>query len=55
MSDDLSTKLLAAPTGAGKTDVAMLTILRTIDLHRNADGSDIAASIHRADFKIIYV
>jgi hypothetical protein len=33
----------------------MLTILRTIDLHRNLGGTDIAATIRRADFKIIYV
>jgi hypothetical protein len=30
--------LLCAPTGAGKTNVAMLTILREIGLHRNEDG-----------------
>ena len=31
--------LICAPTGAGKTNVAMLTMLREIGLHRKADGS----------------
>ena len=31
--------LLCAPTGAGKTNVAMLTILQQIALHRNTDGT----------------
>jgi pre-mRNA-splicing helicase BRR2 len=42
--------LLCAPTGAGKTNVAMLTILREIGLHRNEDGS-----INKDAFKIVYV
>ncbi len=43
--------LLCAPTGAGKTNVAMLTMLREIGLHRNAaDGS-----INKDAFKIVYV
>lgn len=46
---------LTAPTGAGKTDVAMLSILRTVDLHRRPGGTDIAATIRHTDFKIIYV
>ncbi|GAA5859336.1 hypothetical protein JCM8547_001990 [Rhodosporidiobolus lusitaniae] len=43
--------LLCAPTGAGKTNVAMLTILNELAKHRNpADGSfDFSA------FKIVYV
>ncbi|EOD12464.1 hypothetical protein EMIHUDRAFT_422149 [Emiliania huxleyi CCMP1516] len=42
--------LLCAPTGAGKTNVAMLTLLHEIGLHRQPDGSfDLDA------FKIVYV
>ncbi|KAJ3182114.1 DEIH-box ATPase [Irineochytrium annulatum] len=42
--------LLCAPTGAGKTNCAMLTILREIGKHRNDDGSiDVDA------FKIVYI
>ena len=44
-----------APTGAGKTDVAMLSILRTVDLHRKLGGSDVAATVQHDKFKIIYV
>ncbi|KAG8829512.1 hypothetical protein FRC17_006484 [Serendipita sp. 399] len=47
--------LICAPTGAGKTDVAMLTILRTIDQHRSGSVIDIASSINRNEFKVIYV
>ncbi|KIK95504.1 hypothetical protein PAXRUDRAFT_11409 [Paxillus rubicundulus Ve08.2h10] len=49
--------LVCAPTGAGKTDVAMLTILRVLDQHRStiAPGSHVRASIDRDGFKIIYV
>ncbi|KAH0840053.1 hypothetical protein J3R83DRAFT_1020 [Lanmaoa asiatica] len=41
----------------GKTDVAMLTILRVLDQHRSiiAPGSPLRASINRDSFKIIYV
>nr|KAG5691791.1 hypothetical protein BaRGS_003187 [Batillaria attramentaria] len=42
--------LLCAPTGAGKTNVALLCILREIGKHVNADGT-----INVDDFKIIYV
>ncbi|MCL7022186.1 hypothetical protein MKW94_029915 [Papaver nudicaule] len=42
--------LLCAPTGAGKTNVAMLTILQQIALHRNADGS-----FDNSKYKIVYV
>ncbi|KAF8265108.1 Sec63-domain-containing protein [Lactarius quietus] len=38
----------------GKTDVAMLTILRVLDQHRGHSNS-LPASIRRDDFKIIYV
>ena len=42
--------LVCAPTGAGKTNVAMLSMLHEIGLHRLPDGS-----IDTAAFKIIYV
>ena len=42
--------LLCAPTGAGKTNVAMLTILHEIGLHRKPDGT-----IDTSAFKIVYV
>ncbi|KAI8820753.1 Sec63 Brl domain-containing protein [Fimicolochytrium jonesii] len=41
--------LVCAPTGAGKTDIAMLTILRTLAQFRE-DGY-----LRKNDFKIIYV
>ncbi|ESK97545.1 activating signal cointegrator 1 complex subunit 3 [Moniliophthora roreri MCA 2997] len=49
--------LVCAPTGAGKTDVAMLTILRVLDQHRVSPSSftDVGDSIDRDAFKIIYV
>lgn len=43
--------LVCAPTGAGKTDVAMLTVLRALLQHMNPDGKTIALD----DFKIVYV
>ena len=42
--------LLCAPTGAGKTNSAMLCILHEIGLHRKDDGS-----IDTSAFKIVYV
>lgn len=42
--------LLCAPTGAGKTNVAMLTILQQIALNRNEDGS-----FNNSNYKIVYV
>ena len=42
--------LLCAPTGAGKTNVALLCMLREIGKHVNSDGT-----INTDDFKIIYV
>lgn len=42
--------LLCAPTGAGKTNVALLCMMREIGKHINADGT-----IEADDFKIIYV
>ncbi|KDQ64892.1 hypothetical protein JAAARDRAFT_241277 [Jaapia argillacea MUCL 33604] len=48
--------LICAPTGAGKTDVAMLTILRVLDQHRNKHSSaPVGSTIDRNSFKIIYV
>ncbi|KAH9647072.1 DExH-box ATP-dependent RNA helicase DExH12 [Citrus sinensis] len=42
--------LLCAPTGAGKTNVAVLTILEQLSLNKNNDGS-----FNRSNYKIIYV
>ncbi|CAH0730140.1 unnamed protein product, partial [Brenthis ino] len=42
--------LVCAPTGAGKTNVALLCALRELGRHVNADGS-----VNAHDFKIIYV
>ncbi|GJJ07269.1 hypothetical protein Clacol_001469 [Clathrus columnatus] len=52
--------LICAPTGAGKTDVAMLTVLRVIDQHLSSPNakhtpSQLSTSIKKDDFKIIYV
>lgn len=48
--------LVCAPTGAGKTDVAMMTILRVLDQHRpKNEDENIRATIDRDSFKIIYV
>uniref|UniRef100_A0A6Q2XZW2 U5 small nuclear ribonucleoprotein 200 kDa helicase n=1 Tax=Esox lucius TaxID=8010 RepID=A0A6Q2XZW2_ESOLU len=42
--------LVCAPTGAGKTNVALMAMLREIGKHINLDGT-----INLDDFKIIYV
>ncbi|CAK9298582.1 unnamed protein product [Gordionus sp. m RMFG-2023] len=42
--------LLCAPTGAGKTNVALLAMLREVGKHINPDGS-----INADEFKVIYV
>ncbi|KAL9306847.1 putative RNA helicase [Arabidopsis thaliana] len=42
--------LLCAPTGAGKTNVAMLTILQQLEMNRNTDGT-----YNHGDYKIVYV
>ncbi|KAJ0247227.1 Sec63 domain-containing protein [Hirschfeldia incana] len=42
--------LLCAPTGAGKTNVAMLTILHQIQVNRNVDGT-----INHGNYKVVYV
>ncbi|PNH38017.1 hypothetical protein VD0004_g8789 [Verticillium dahliae] len=43
--------LICAPTGSGKTNVAMLTILRELGKHRNAQTGDIDLD----SFKIVYI
>ena len=43
--------LLCAPTGSGKTNVAMLTILREIGKNRNPETGEISLD----EFKIIYI
>ncbi|XP_002165482.2 U5 small nuclear ribonucleoprotein 200 kDa helicase isoform X1 [Hydra vulgaris] len=42
--------LLCAPTGAGKTNVALMAILREIGKHINLDGT-----INTSEFKVIYI
>ena len=42
--------LICAPTGAGKTNIAMLAILKTIRDHCKPDGT-----IDKNDFKVIYI
>ena len=49
--NDDGNMLICAPTGSGKTNVAMLAILREIRKHRNPDTGEIALD----DFKIIYI
>lgn len=48
--DEDENLLLCAPTGAGKTNVALLCMMREIGKHINADGT-----INADDFKIIYI
>lgn len=51
--------LVCAPTGAGKTDVAIMAILRVLLQHLHPSAANGAApgphSIRRDDFKIVYV
>ena len=42
--------LMCAPTGAGKTNVAMLSVMHELGMHRKPDGS-----IDLKAFKIVYV
>lgn len=42
--------LICAPTGAGKTNVALLTMMRELGKHINPDGT-----IRADEFKIIYI
>lgn len=48
--DEDGNLLLCAPTGAGKTNVALLCMMREIGKHINADGT-----INADEFKIIYI
>jgi hypothetical protein len=41
---------MCAPTGAGKTNVAMLCVLHALGKHRRADGS-----IDKNAFKVVYI
>lgn len=49
--NDDGNMLVCAPTGSGKTNVAMLTILREIGRHRNSQTGEILLD----DFKIVYI
>ncbi|KAI9878001.1 MAG: DEIH-box ATPase [Pleopsidium flavum] len=49
--NDDSNMLICAPTGSGKTNVAMLTILREIGKYRNPETGEIMLD----DFKIVYI
>lgn len=49
--EDDGNMLICAPTGSGKTNVAMLTILREIGKHRNPQTGE----INLDEFKIIYI
>ena len=40
--------LICAPTGSGKTNIAMLAVLREIKLHRNPEGG-----IKKEEFKVM--
>ena len=42
--------LVCAPTGAGKTNIAMIAVLREVSQHIGDDGA-----IQKDDFKIVYV
>lgn len=49
--DEDGNMLICAPTGSGKTNVAMLTILREIGKNRNPETGEIMLD----DFKIVYI
>ena len=49
--NDDGNMLICAPTGSGKTNVAMLAILREIGKHRNPENGEIVLD----DFKIVYI
>ncbi|EDN06152.1 hypothetical protein HCAG_02755 [Histoplasma mississippiense (nom. inval.)] len=49
--NDDGNMLVCAPTGSGKTNVAMLTILREIGKNRNPETGEIMLD----DFKIVYI
>lgn len=45
--------LVCAPTGAGKTDVAVLTVLRAINMYADVRMSD--GKMRNTDWKVVYV
>lgn len=45
--------LVCAPTGAGKTDVAVLTVLRAISMYADVRLSD--GKMRNKDWKVVYV
>jgi antiviral helicase SLH1 len=47
--------LVCAPTGAGKTDVAMLTVLRVLSLYGDIKPSSGQLKVTNASFKVVYV
>ena len=52
--------LLSAPTGAGKTNVALMAILHEMSLHRREDvcvveRNEVQGSVDKDKFKIVYV
>lgn len=47
--------LVCAPTGAGKTDVALLTMLSIINQHSRFDSSTNQYDIDLSEFKIVYI
>ncbi|KAI9792571.1 MAG: DEIH-box ATPase [Peltula sp. TS41687] len=49
--EDDSNMLICAPTGSGKTNVAMLTVLREIGKYRNPDTGELNLDA----FKIVYI
>ena len=49
--NDDGNMLICAPTGSGKTNVAMLAILQEIGKHRNPENGEIMLD----DFKIVYI
>lgn len=47
--------LVCAPTGAGKTDVAMLTVLRVLSVYGDVRPVHGQLKVSNADFKVVYV
>ena len=47
--------LVCAPTGAGKTNIAMMTVLREISRHVDEEGAFDPRARRGEDFKIVYV
>lgn len=54
--DGRDQRLILTSHRQGKTDVAMLTILRVLNQHRSRSESEpLPVSIRKDDFKVIYV